>query len=87
MSDKSDDSPAESADAEFAGLDDDIRMEQPAPSQTSMRLALLALLLSATAVAGVAYLVLMPNVAPAPATVDTAKIDALGRQNFQQAVQ
>lgn len=79
MSDKSDDSPGESADAEFAGLDDDIRVEQPAPSQTGMRLALLALLLSATAVAGVAYLVLKPNAAPAPTAVDTTKIDALGK--------
>ncbi len=76
MSDKSDDSPGESADAEFAGLDDDIRMEQPSPPQTGMRLALLALLLSATAVAGIAYLVLKPS---APAAVDTTKIDALGK--------
>jgi uroporphyrin-3 C-methyltransferase len=77
MSDKSDDLPNESADAEFAGLDDDIRVEQAVPPQTGIRLTLLALLLSAIAVAGVAYLVLRPAAVPAPATVDTAEIDAL----------
>lgn len=77
MSDKSDDSPNESADAEFAGLDDDIRVEQAVPPQTGIRLTLLALLLSAIAVAGVAYLVLRPAAVPAPATMDTAEIDAL----------
>ena len=77
MSDKIDDSPGESADAEFASLDDDIRVEQAAPPQAGIRLTLLALLLSAIAVAGVAYLVLRPAAVPAPATVDTTEIDAL----------
>ncbi len=77
MSDKSEDSPSESADADFASLDDDVRVVQPASPQTGFRLALLALLLSAFAVAGIAYLVLRPGPAPAQPVVDTAEIDAL----------
>ena len=79
MSDKSEDSPGESADAEFASLDDDVSIEQPAPPQAGFRLALLALLLSAISVAGIAYLVLRPGPAATPAAVDTAEIDALGK--------
>jgi len=79
MSDKSEDSPDESADAEFASLDDDVRIEQPAPPQAGFRLTLLALLLSAISVAGIAYLVLRPGPAATPAAVDTAEIDALGK--------
>lgn len=77
MSDKSEDSPSESADADFASLDDDVRVEQPAPPQTGFRLTLLALLLSAFAVAGIAYLVLRPGPAPTQPVVDKAEIDAL----------
>jgi uroporphyrin-3 C-methyltransferase len=77
MSDKSEDSPSESADADFASLDDDVRVEQPAPPQTGFRLTLLALLLSAFAVAGIAYLVLRPGPAPTQPVVDTAEIDSL----------
>ena len=77
MSDKSEDSPSESADAEFASLDDDMRVEQPAPPRAVFGLAPLALLLSAIAVAGFIYLVLRPDVTPAPAAADTAKIGAL----------
>lgn len=77
MSDKSEDSPSESADADFASLDDDVHVEQPAPPQTGFRLTLLALLLSAFAVAGIAYLVLRPGPAPTQPVVDKAEIDAL----------
>jgi uroporphyrin-3 C-methyltransferase len=79
MSENSENSPSESADADFASLDDDVRVEQAAPPQTGIRLALLALLLSAFAVAGIAYLVLRPGPAPTAATVDTAEIDVLRR--------
>jgi uroporphyrin-3 C-methyltransferase len=84
-SDQSKDSPAETdappEDAEFPEIDETLRIEetveQQKPSRAPLSLSLLALLLSAIAVAGAAYVAFRPVTGPAPILKDTAAIDAL----------
>jgi uroporphyrin-3 C-methyltransferase len=67
------------SDAQFADLDDEIRVEEPKPPRSPIRLAMLALALSIISVIGVAYVTLMPEPAQEPLTPDTTALDALTR--------
>jgi uroporphyrin-III C-methyltransferase len=67
------------SDAEFTDLDDAIRVEEPKPSRLPVRLALLAVVLSVVAVAGVAIVLLLPNTVQETSPPDTAALDALAR--------
>jgi uroporphyrin-3 C-methyltransferase len=67
------------SDAGFADLDDGIRVEEPKPPRSPIRLAMLALALSLVSIAGVAYLTLMPDATPEPLAPDTTALDALTR--------
>jgi uroporphyrin-III C-methyltransferase len=67
------------SDAEFADLDDAIRVEEPKPARSPVRLALLAVVLSVVALAGVAFVLLLPNTTQEASPPDTAALDALGR--------
>ena len=67
------------SDAQFADLDDEIRVEEAKPPRSPIRLAMLALALSIIAVIGVAYVTLMPEPAQEPLAPDTTALDALTR--------
>lgn len=67
------------SDAQFADLDDEIRVEEPKPPRSPIRLAMLALALSIISVIGVAYITLMPEPAQEPLAPDTTALDALTR--------
>ena len=67
------------SDAEFADLDDGIRVEEPKPPRSPIRLAMLALALSLVSVIGVAYVTLMPDATQEPLAADTTALDALTR--------
>ena len=67
------------SDAEFADLDDGIRVEEPKPPRSPIRLAMLALALSTVSVIGVAYMTLMPDATQEPLAPDTTALDALTR--------
>jgi uroporphyrin-3 C-methyltransferase len=67
------------SDAEFADLDDGIRVEEPKPPRSPIRLAMLALALSLVSIAGVAYVTLMPDATQEPLAPDTTALDALTR--------
>ena len=67
------------SDAEFADLDDGIRVEEPKPPRSPIRLAMLALALSTVSVIGVAYVTLMPDATQEPLAPDTTALDALTR--------
>ena len=67
------------SDAEFEDLDDGIRVEEPKPPRSPIRVAILALALSFIAVIGVAYVTLMPEPVQEPLAPDTTAIDALTR--------
>jgi len=67
------------SDAEFADLDDGIRVEEPKPPRSPIRLAMLALALSLVSIAGVAYITLMPDAPQEPLAPDTTALDALTR--------
>ncbi len=67
------------SDAGFADLDDGIRVEEPKPPRSPIRLAMLALALSLVSIAGVAYLTLMPDATQEPLAPDTTALDALTR--------
>jgi hypothetical protein len=67
------------SDAQFADIDDEIRVEEPKPPRSPIRLAMLALALSIISVIGVAYVTLMPEPAQEPLAPDTTALDALTR--------
>lgn len=71
---------AASADAEFVDVEDTMRIELPKPPRTMLFMSLLGLLLAATALAGVAWLMMQPAAIPAPAKPDTTALDALAAQ-------
>jgi uroporphyrin-3 C-methyltransferase len=67
------------SDAEFADLDDGIRVEEPKPPRLALRLAMLALALSLVSIAGVAWVTFMPDATQEPLAPDTTALDALTR--------
>ena len=86
MSNKSDeqetnktDSAADSelSDAEFSDVEESIRIEEPAPPRSPLRLSLLAVVLSIVSVAFVTYLTFMTGSTEDTSAADTAALDSL----------
>ena len=68
---------SELSDAEFADLDDSIRVEEPVPSRSPLRLSLLAAILSIVSVVFVTYQIFIAEPAVDTSAVDTAAYDDL----------